>query len=298
MGIPTPAGGACWHSGTVKSILTNEKYKGDARLQKSFTVDFLTKKTKANEGEVPQYYVEDSHPAIIDSETWDLVQQEMRRRKESRSYHSGAGPFSGRIVCGECGAFYGAKRWHSTDEYSRTVYQCNDKFKGEKRCATPHLYEDDIKRLFVSAVNKLITDKASVLADVEEAVGTLLDTAALDAEATGLRDEMDVVGEMLKKCVEENARTAQDQDEYGRRYDALAERFNAAKIRFEEVGSLLLERKARTGKIHAFLMELRGQDTVITEFDERLWHSLVEKVTVFSKDDIRFTFKDGSVVSA
>jgi DNA invertase Pin-like site-specific DNA recombinase len=297
MGIPTPAGGARWHSGTVKSILTNEKYKGDARLQKSFTVDFLTKKTKANEGEVPQYYVEDSHPAIIEPEVWDLVQQEMRRRKESRGHYSGAGPFSGRIVCGECGAFYGAKRWHSTDEYSRTVYQCNDKFKGEKRCATPHLYEDDIKRMFVSAVNKIITNKASVLADVEEAVGTLIDTAALDAEAASLKDEMDVVGEMLKKCVEENARTAQDQDEYGRRYDALAERFNTAKVRFEEVGSLLFERKARAGKIHAFLMELRGQDTVITEFDERLWHSLVEKVTVFSKDDVRFTFKNGSVIN-
>jgi DNA invertase Pin-like site-specific DNA recombinase len=298
MGIPTPGGGARWHSGTVKSILTNEKYKGDARLQKSFTVDFLTKKIKANEGEVPQYYVEDSHPAIIESEVWDLVQQEMRRRKESPGRHSGAGPFSGRIVCGECDAFYGAKKWHSTDEYSRTVYQCNDKFKGEQRCATPHLYEDDIKRLFVSAVNKIITNKASVLADVEEAVRTLLGTAALDAEAAGLKDEMDVVGEMLKKCVEENARTAQDQDEYGRRYDALAERFNAAKTRLDEVESLLIERKGRASKIQAFLAELRCQDTIIVEFDVRLWHALVEKVTVFSKDDIRFTFKDGSVVSA
>jgi DNA repair exonuclease SbcCD ATPase subunit len=152
--------------------------------------------------------------------------------------------------------------------------------------------------MFVSAVNKLITDKVSVLADVEEAMGRLLDTAALDAEAASLQDEMDVVGEMLKKCVEENARTAQDQDEYGRRYDALAERFNAAKTKFEEVGSLLLERKARSGKIHTFLAELRGQDSIIAEFDERLWHSLVENVTVFSKDDIRFTFKDGSVISA
>ena len=73
-GIPTPSGKEQWHLSTVKSILTNEKYKGSALLQKKFTVDFLTKKTKVNEGEVPQYYVEESHPAIISPEEFELVQ--------------------------------------------------------------------------------------------------------------------------------------------------------------------------------------------------------------------------------
>ncbi len=81
-GIPTPSGKEQWHLSTVKSILTNEKYKGSALLQKKFTVDFLTKKTKVNEGEVPQYYVEESHPAIIPPEEFELVQAEMARRKE------------------------------------------------------------------------------------------------------------------------------------------------------------------------------------------------------------------------
>lgn len=66
----------------MESILTNEKYKGDALLQKKFTVDFLTKKQKVNEGEVPQYYVANSHPAIIDPEIFDLVQYELKKRKE------------------------------------------------------------------------------------------------------------------------------------------------------------------------------------------------------------------------
>lgn len=65
MQIPTPSGKTLWSKTTVTSILQNEKYKGDALLQKCFTVDFLSKKKKANEGEVPQYYVENSHPAII-----------------------------------------------------------------------------------------------------------------------------------------------------------------------------------------------------------------------------------------
>ena len=71
--IPAPSGGEKWHRRTVESILTNEKYKGSALLQKKFTVDFLTKKQKVNEGEVPQYFIEDSHPPIIDPQEFELV---------------------------------------------------------------------------------------------------------------------------------------------------------------------------------------------------------------------------------
>ena len=97
--IPTPGKKTVWQRATVESILRNEKYKGSALLQKSFTVDFLTKKTKINEGEVPQYYVEDSHPAIIEPWEWEQVQVELERRKNSRNRHHQASPFSGKIIC-------------------------------------------------------------------------------------------------------------------------------------------------------------------------------------------------------
>ena len=79
--IPTPRDKDIWRSTTVESILKNEKYKGAALLQKTFTTDFLTKKKKQNEGEIPQYYVEDSHPAIVSKEVYSLVQQEFEKRK-------------------------------------------------------------------------------------------------------------------------------------------------------------------------------------------------------------------------
>lgn len=101
-GIPTPGKRTVWQRATVESILRNEKYKGSALLQKSFTVDFLTKKTKVNEGEVPQYYVEDSHPAIIEPWEWEQVQAELERRKNSRNRHRQTSPFSGKILCGDC----------------------------------------------------------------------------------------------------------------------------------------------------------------------------------------------------
>lgn len=82
--IPSPSGKEIWQESTVRSILKNEKYKGDAILQKSFTVDFLTKKKKVNEGEVPQYYVENSHQGIITTEVFDLVQDEFEKRKKAK----------------------------------------------------------------------------------------------------------------------------------------------------------------------------------------------------------------------
>jgi len=76
--IPAPGGQKKWYNRTIESILTNEKYKGSALFQKKFTVDFLAKKTKVNEGEVPQYFVEHSHPPIVDPEEFDMVQAYIR----------------------------------------------------------------------------------------------------------------------------------------------------------------------------------------------------------------------------
>ena len=90
-----------WCAGTVESILTNEKYKGDALLQKTYCTDFLTKKMKVNEGEVPQYYVQDSHPAIVDEELFDLAQMELARRRALKGQYSGNSYFASRIVCGD-----------------------------------------------------------------------------------------------------------------------------------------------------------------------------------------------------
>ena len=104
-GIPTPAGKSKWGTTTVASILTNEKYKGAALLQKKFTIDFLDKKMKVNEGEVPQYYIEQSHQPIIDPEEFDKVQAEFARRKGLGHRYSGSSIFASRIVCGNCGSF-------------------------------------------------------------------------------------------------------------------------------------------------------------------------------------------------
>ena len=120
-GIPSPGGKQKWQVATVNSILSNEKYKGDALLQKRFTVDFLTKTIKDNEGEVPQYYVQNSHPGIIAPDEFDTVQAEIERRKQLGRPAACQSPLSTKLVCGDCGGFYGSKVWGSNTKYRKMI---------------------------------------------------------------------------------------------------------------------------------------------------------------------------------
>ena len=294
-GIKSPGGKDKWNAGAVRSILTNEKYKGDALLQKSYTVDFLTKKKKVNEGEIPQYYVEGNHEAIIDPATFDYVQAEMARRMKDKHRYSGVSMFSSKIKCGECGCWYGSKVWHSTDKYRRVIYQCNHKYKGGKPCSTPHVTEDQVKDAFVRAVNILLSEKEELSVNVQMVIAMLCDSAELEKRQTELKEELEVVVGLVERCVTENARVALDQDEYTQRYNGLVSRYEAVKAQFDEVTQAVADKADRKKLLEQFLHTVEGQAPV-TEFDERLWSSLVDFVTVYSEKGIRVTFKDGTEI--
>ncbi len=193
--------------------------------QKCFTVDFLTKKRKVNEGEVPQYYVEHSHEPIITPEEFDKVQTELARRKRISRQYSGKSIFSSRIVCGDCGSYFGSKVWNSTSKYRRVIWQCNGKFKGEHKCGTPHLDEETIKMRFVAALNTIIDSKDSILEDCRLMQATLTDCTGIDTEIDSLLEEIDVVTELTKRCIAENSQMAQNQEEYAARYNGFVERY-------------------------------------------------------------------------
>ena len=197
-GIPTPGGKAIWRAKVIENILTNEKYKGDALLQKRYTVDFLTKKQKVNEGEVPQYYVANSHPAIIEPEIFDLVQYELKRRKKDGRWTSSTYPFSGKIICGECGGIYGSKVWHSNTPNRTLVWQCNEKHRGQN-CRTPHLTDADIQTAFLAAFNKVLGNRAEIMEAYQEVVEALTDTRDLDTEQEQLASESEVTMELIRK---------------------------------------------------------------------------------------------------
>ena len=297
-GIPTPGGKQRWRSTTINSILTNEKYKGDALLQKGFTVDFLTHKRKVNEGEVQQYYVEHSHPAIIAPEEWELVQREMERRKAAGLKYSGNGILGSRVVCGDCGGFYAPKTWHSTDKYRKVIYRCQEKYRGEHRCQTPALPESMIKERFVAALNELVTDKGAVLDDCRVIRDTLTDCSSIEQELADLKREVEVVTELARRCISENAQTAQDQEAYQQKYDGYVAQYEQMKARTEELEKLRDARKAKADLLGGFMLALEKLDGVLTVFDDQLWLTAVDRATVKHDGQIVFTFYNGTEITA
>ncbi len=148
-GIPTPSGKTKWSVSTIKSILTNEKYKGDALLQKTYTVDYLTKEVRKNDGTVAQYFVENSHDPIIDPKVFDAVQEKMAKHCGNRDKIRSRHPFAARIICGECGSCYGHKVWHNFSNTERyDVWYCNHKYAHAEKCQSPVISEDQIKEAF------------------------------------------------------------------------------------------------------------------------------------------------------
>lgn len=156
--------------------------------------------------------------------------------------------FSGKMKCGECGSWYGAKVWHSNDKYRRVIWQCNHKFDGGEKCTTLHLDEEKIKGLFLKAANVLCTEKDEVIAGFEAIKDTGIATDALEREKAGLHDEMNVVAGLIQQCINGNACVALDQTEYQVRYDGLAERFDRTKAQLDdEVVSVITEKQAKKG---------------------------------------------------
>ena len=265
-------------------------------MQKKYTMDFLQKKMKVNEGEVPQYYVEHSHPAIIAPDEWERVQLELKRRKDSGRRTFSTSPFAGKLICGDCGEIFGSKVWHSNSKYRRTIWQCNAKFKGDTICTTPHLYEDDIKELFVVALSKLMVNREALLEDGRLIRCELMDTAAIDTECDELLQDMEVVAGLIQKCVNENAVQTIDQDEYINRYNALVERHEKAQSRYDTLQKKREHRLLQADIMSGFLFIIAGLDTLQLQFDPVLWHTTVDHVTVYADERLVLNFRNGSEV--
>ena len=295
-GVPTPAGKQKWQPAVVTSILLNEKYKGSALLQKRFTVDFLTKKMKMNEGEVPQYFVEESHPAIIDPAEWDQVQIEMRRRKQGGAAIYSSSTFSGKIICGDCGGVYGAKVWHSTDEYRRVIWQCNRKFHNERKCQTPHLTEEEIKIAFSRAVSILIDQRDQLLEDGRLLMDELADTAEIEEKLQSLSRQKTIVAGLVEKCVKENAATPQDQTAYRKKYQGLTQEYEELQRKEARCRKEWAVAEEKSIAIAKFLFEITELDLLETCFSESRWNAMVDHVVVHRDKNMVFVFNNGKEV--
>ena len=292
-GIKSPSGKDRWYISTVRSILTNEKYRGDALIQKEYTADFLDKTRRKNTGEIPQYYVEEHHEAIIPPDLFDFVQTEIKAR-ENGSKHSGVSIFANKIKCGCCGGWYGAKVWHSTDKYRRVIYRCNKKYaKKCKPCSTRHLTEEEIKRIFVKALNSLVEVKEHVIAELRSLVDDVCQTGKLMEERDKAEQGLRVLAERLETLIRENARVAQDQTAYLKQENEIRAHYLERQAHLEKLDEQIAEREGKRKTLEGMIQVVCGINGEQLTFDEELWVGLLEHIVVKEGGAAVVVFKGG-----
>ena len=294
--IPTTTKKEKWHGSTIRSILNNEKYKGDALRQKTYTVDYLTKTTRKNNGELKQYYIANSHPAIIDEDTFELVQLELAQRaKYKRSLGNGS-PFTTKIICGDCGAFYGHKISHSGKPCQKDIWYCNHRFEGEKKCTTPIIPEEDLIAAYLTALGQILARKEAILADCR----TRMDNADKVSEIRKTRGNAEEVLQeqirQIQELVHENARRTQDQEEYRVKYDKKYKDIEKQKDLIARLKSEELELIAERAKLRRFIKALEScKDN--TEFQATTWNDIIEKAIVSADDKVTLILNNNEKVT-
>lgn len=283
--FPSPSGKPKWNSATVKYILTNEKYKGDALLQKTYNKDFLSKKQIKNNGELQQYYVKGHHDPIIDPIIFDQVQGLITTRNNRKIIHA----FSEKIICGECGGVYCRKVWHSNDKYRKRVWQCENKFK------SPHpvsfLEPWEIEKAFVNALQILFKKKQQIIPVVESLIENSLGIPEMVQKKENQTAELQELEEKLEKLITQNAIEPVSGDLYDQVCNSYDEKQNAVSALEEAI----LENKIRLGQIKSFLKELKERDLDLEYRDEQ-FRIMVERIVVNADKTLSFKFWDGTEV--
>ena len=172
----------------------------------------------------------------------------MRRRQAMGNKYSGKSVLSGRIVCGDCGEYFGVKVWNSNDKYRRVVWRCNNKYRNGK-CNTPHVDEKEVHEKFLMAYNQMIAQRERLLEDCAAMKELLTDTSVIDVELASLQSEQEVVIEMTRKIVAENASVAMQQSDYLEKYTALVDRYESLAEQITDLERKRLDRQSRAQEI-------------------------------------------------
>ena len=306
--IPTAQKVERWSSAVIHNILTNEKYMGDALLQKTYITDCITKKVKKNMGERPMYYVENNHPAIISRETFDQVQKEMTRRSSKRkvlqkSGKTELGKYSGKyaltelLVCGECGSPYKRVTWARNGK-KRIVWRCVSRLEfGTKYCHnSPTLDESRLHNAILAAMNEYAAIRQEVcpdvLAMVEEAKRAMSQAGAMLLE---LKKRMDAVSQEQSDVLDRLLANMADA-ELNARMKALTDEKEALKAQILKVQQKEVSMAEQAAKRQQMWDSLKECSAGYTEFDDEFVRQIIQKITVEDAETIHVHFRDSDVV--
>lgn len=306
--IPTAQKVERWSSAVIHNILTNEKYMGDALLQKTYITDCISKKVKKNMGERPMYYVENNHPAIIPRETFDQVQKEMTRRSSKRkvlqkSGKTELGKYSGKyaltelLVCGECGSPYKRVTWARNGK-KRIVWRCVSRLEfGTKYCHnSPTLDESRLHNAILAAMNEYAAIRQEVcpdvLAMVEEAKRAMSQAGAMLLE---LKKRMDEVSQEQSDVLDRLLANMADA-ELNARMKALTDEKGALKAQILKVQQKEVSMAEQAAKRQQMWDSLKECSAGYTEFDDEFVRQIIRKITVEDAETIHVHFRDSDVV--
>ena len=305
-GIKTARGHKKWNDGVIRGMLQNEKYMGDALLQKTYIADLFTRQTKKNTGELPQYYVENSHPAIIDRLTFQRVQEEMARRSSLKKVSTAAktelAKYSGKYVltellsCGNCGSPYRRVTW-TRPEGKKIVWRCINRLEnGKKFCKdAPTLEESRIHTAVVSAMNEMFSQK-TLKAILQDSIRTALlpengetSLAAIDSRLSQLREQQ-------YRLLQLAAAVGADSTQYDEELKKVSMEFSALVAKRSELEKNRQDTEQADERAEQLAAELEAVDTGIATFDEVTVRQLISAITVLSEEKLLIRFKDGTEI--
>ena len=321
-GIPTVTGKKIWCPSVIERMLVNEKYMGDALLQKTYTVDFLSKKRVKNNGIVPQYYIEGNHEAIIPRELFYKVQEEKARRaaayreeKEqqppepkgrktrlakpvARGKYSSQYVLSDIMICQECGQMYRRQVWKN-NEVKKPVWRCNSRLKsGTKRCKhSPTLEEKVLHGAIMEAINSVVENDGEFVDAFRENVIRILGSYAVHAEPTEYEEQIDGLQKQMLSLIEDSAKAECADEEFDKAYREIADQIKELKkkrtklIREKQLAEAYEERVEGVGTY------VKKTNYLKRQFDDALVRRLIKIIKVISSDKIEIQFHSGIVMT-
>ena len=286
-GIVNGAGNTKWHESNIKQILTNEKYIGDALLQKTYTISVLEKKRVSNNGFAPKYYVEGSHDAIIDKDVFLRVQAEIARRANilsdgKRRIYSSRYALSSIVVCGHCGDIFRRIKWNNRGCKS-TVWRCVSRVLKKSSgidCPARTIHEETLQAAVVTAVNDAWSNRDAIIPKLRENIRTVLEE---DSDA-----RLEEIDEAIRQKQAELLDAGRDQD----RIDKIGEAIIQLRENRQQVMTTAAMRKDVKDRIDDPSTFLDGQTEAITKYSDALVRRLIERITVFD-EKLVVEFKSG-----
>ena len=300
-GIRTKLGKEKWSPMVIQSVLSNEKYTGNAILGKTFKQDVLTKKRQKNDGAMaPMYYVESSHPAIIDPEVFELAKKELAHRKAAKDATVGSSrytskyPFSGILVCGTCGARL--RRHVRTMGTGKKVasWGCSNRIKnGRSECDSHHVREDIMERTYAAALKQMSNNADEVIETVRE--GAMLAMEPENKERL-LKVERDIVATQERVLALHKRKVAKQisDEEYDATVKRYATQIEELQAQQEEYRSAENQYTAVMAWLDAFKKSISGNGNE-SSVDALIMKALVEQIIVWD-DRIEVRFKCGATV--